>query len=375
MKNTLLPAAAMAASLLSTSLCAVADAPQPETADHPAVRLREFIYSPEHAPFPGVHASTIAETRHGLVTAFFGGTDEGEEDVGIWVSRQVNGRWTKPVEVANGVQHKTLRYPCWNPVLFQHPEGPLQLYYKVGPDPAGWWGMLTESTDGGGTWSHPCRLPQTIDGPVKNKPVLLDNGDLLCGCSIEYDGWRVHFEITPDRGRTWERIGPVNAPDEFNAIQPTILKHRDGRLQALCRTQEGRIVSTTSSDNGRTWSRLAATELPNPNSGIDAVTLHDGRHLLVYNHTLRRAGNPRGRDLLNLALTEDGQTWHAALVLDQGQGEFSYPAIIQTGDGRVHVTYTWRRQLVRHLVIDPSKLELQPIRDGRWPGLPQAGVE
>jgi predicted neuraminidase len=341
--------------------------------EDPAIVVREFLY--ESAPFPSCHATTIEETPNGLVAAFFGGTMEGNRDVTIWVCRHLNGKWTAPVEVANGVQHKSLRHPCWNPVLFQHPNGPLQLYYKVGPSPSTWWGMLTESTDHGETWSWPRRLPEQIDGPVRNKPVLLENGDLLCGSSIEYDGWLVHFEITADRGRTWERIGPVNRKEEFNAIQPTILTHSDGRLQALCRTQEGRISSTWSTDQGRTWSKMTATTLPNPNSGIDAVTLKDGRHLLVYNHTLRNAGTPRRRDMLNLAVTEDGETWQAALIIEQGQGEFSYPAVIQTSDGLAHITYTWRRKLLRHVVVDPSQLELTPIVDGRWPGLPQAGVD
>ncbi|MEW4529385.1 sialidase family protein [Maioricimonas sp. JC845] len=339
--------------------------------DSPVV-TREFIY--ETAPFPECHASTIEETQTGLVAAWFGGTREKHPDVGIWVARKVGDAWTTPIEVANGIQHTTLRHPTWNPVLFQVPDGPLQLYYKAGPDPRTWWGMLTESTDGGQTWSIPRRLPETIDGPVKNKPVLLKNGDLLCGSSTEYDGWRLHFEITPDFGKTWERIGPVNDASTFNAIQPTILTHKDGRLQALCRTQEGAIVESWSEDNGRTWSQLAATDLPNPNAGFDAVTLDDGRHLLVYNHTLRGAGSPRGRALLNVAVTDDGENWQAALVLENERGEFSYPAVIQTSDGLVHTTYTWKRQRVRHVVIDPDQLDLKPIKDGRWPGLPNAGV-
>lgn len=357
--------------LLGSYLAAPALADEP-----PGVVLREFIYDPADVSFPGVHASTIAETPDGLVAAFFGGTDEGEDDVGIWVSRHINGKWTAPVEVADGVQHKSLRYPCWNPVLFQHQDGPLQLYYKVGPDPRGWWGMLTESTDNGASWSEPRRLPQSIDGPVKNKPVLLANGELLSGCSIEYDDWRVHFEITADQGRTWERIGPINDPGELPAIQPTIIQHRDGSLQALCRTKSaGKIVSTTSTDNGRTWSRLEETDLPNPNAGFDAVTLKDGRHVMIYNHTRRHSGTPRGRNLINLAVTEDGEHWQAAMIVEQGQGEFSYPAIIQTSDGLVHTTYTWRRKTVRHVVIDPDKLELTPIVGGVWPGLPEAGAE
>ena len=342
------------------------------TDDLPAgVLSSQFIY--EDAPFPECHAATIEETPAGLVAAWFGGTREGDDDVGIWVSLHSDGKWTEPEEVADGVQHTTLRHPCWNPVLFQQPDGPLQLYYKCGPSPSTWWGMLTESEDQGESWSWPRRLPETIDGPVKNKPVLLENGDLLCGSSTEYDGWTVHFEITPDAGRTWERIGPINSKDEFNAIQPTILQHTDGRLQILCRSKEERITTSWSGDNGRTWSKMTATELPNPNSGIDAVSLKDGQHLLVYNHTLRRSGEPRRRALLNVALTEDGENWHAALVLENHPAEFSYPAVIQSDDGLVHILYTWKRQRIRHVTIDPSQLELEPITGGRWPGLPDAG--
>ena len=339
-----------------------------------AVVLSEFLY--DKAPFPEVHASTIAETSQGLVSAFFGGTEESNNDVGIWVTRHDGKEWSAPVEVANGIQHKTLRHPCWNPVLFQQPDGPLQLYYKCGPSPSTWWGMLTESTDCGATWSRSMRLPETIDGPVKNKPVLLKDGSLLCGCSTEHnDQWVVHFEITRDQGRSWERIGPVHTPEQFGAIQPTILTLKDGTLAALSRSRQGCITRVTSSDLGQTWTPMARTQLPNPNSGIDAVTLASGQHLLVYNHTQRNVGTPRGRGLLNVAVSDDGENWNAALVLEMSPYEYSYPAVIQTKDGLVHILYTWRRQRVRHLVIDPAKLKSEPIRDGVWPGLPKAGRE
>lgn len=342
-------------------------------ANSEAVLKTEFLY--EKAPFAEVHASTMAETPTGLVCSFFGGTEESHIDVGIWITRQLNGSWTPPVEVANGIQHKTLRYPCWNPVLFQPLNGPLQLYYKVGPSPSSWWGMLTESADDGATWSDPVRLPATIDGPVKNKPVLLQDGALLCGSSTEHDGWRVHFEITRDLGRSWERIGPINTKTEFGAIQPTILRYADGRLQALCRSQQGCVTTTTSRDHGQTWTPMQRTELPNPNSGIDGVSLSGGGQLLVYNHTQRNAGQPRGRGLLNVALTDDGEHWNAALVLENSPHEYSYPAVIQTRDGMVHALYTWRREKIKHIVIDPAKLHTEPMISGSWPGLPQAGRE
>ena len=186
----------------------------------------DFIY--ETAPFPSCHASTIVETPAGLVVAFFGGTKEKHRDVSIWVSRQENGKWTAPMEAANGDQPpqpdgKPLRHPLWNPVLFQPAKGPLMLFYKCGPDPDAWWGMLTTSKDNGKTWSKATPLPDKGAGPVKNKPVLLPNGDLLCGSSSEDHGWRVHFERTSDLGKTWTTTGPVNDGKAIGAIQPSIL--------------------------------------------------------------------------------------------------------------------------------------------------------
>ena len=319
-----------------------------------------FVY--ESAPFPSAHASTIVETRTGLVAAWFGGTAERNPDVGIWLSRHEGGRWTPPVAVANGVQSPSLRYPTWNPVLFQPAAGPLFLFYKVGPSPSEWWGMVMTSADEGRTWTPPTRLPEGILGPIKNKPVQLPNGDILAGSSTEHDGWRVHFERSTDGGRTWTATPAINDGKAIAAIQPSILTYRDGRLQALGRTRSGRIFETWSADRGLTWSAIVLTELPNPSAGADAVTLRDGRHLLVYNHT------PRGRSPLNVAISEDGRQWQAAAILEDDPGrELSYPAVIQARDGLVHVTYTWRRERIRHVVIDPARLSARPMPNGEWP--------
>lgn len=322
------------------------DTKQAAATDNSAVLKSEFVY--ETAPFPSCHASSIAETRDGLVATWFGGQYEKSPDVGIWVSRHDGRRWSAPVEVANGKQKEGKQLPTWNPVLHQPRNGPLLLFYKVGPSPSTWWGMMMRSTDAGKTWSEPEKLPYL--GPIKNKPLELSDGTLLCGSSTEHDGWRVHMERTPDLGRTWSKTGPLNDGKTFGAIQPAILNHGKGTLQILCRSEQNKITECWSRDNGVTWSPMTATTLPNPNSGLDAVTLKDGRHVLIYNHTAK------GRSPLNLAVSTDGKTWKPGPVLESQPGEYSYPAIIQTKDGLLHATYTWKRQRIKHVVVDPSRL-------------------
>jgi len=326
----------------------------------PGVEMVEFIY--ENAPFPQCHASTIAEGSTGLVAAWFGGEFEKHPNVGIWVSRREAKSWTPPVEVVNGVQADGSRHPCWNPVLHQVAGGSLWLFYKVGPSPSTWWGMAMSSSDGGATWTKALRLPDGIVGPIKNKPITLADGRILSGASSEDQGWRVHMEWTKNPAGDWGRTEAINEGKQVGAIQPTILRHAGGGLQILCRSRGiGKILSATSSDDGQTWSKLEPIALPNPNSGIDAVTLRDGRHLLIYNHT------SKGRSPLNLAMSTDGKEWSAAAVLEHEPGEYSYPAIIQSADGKVHLTYTWKRTRVRHAVVDPRKLVLRPLIDGKWP--------
>ena len=323
----------------------------------------EFIY--ETAPFPSCHASTLAETKDGLIVAWFGGTHERHPDVGIWISHYHKDRWTPPVEVANGLGFGTNRFPTWNPVLFQSKTGPVMLFYKVGPSPSTWWGMLITSSDGGRTWSAPRRLPDGILGPIKNKPVQLANGDLLSPSSTEGEaGWRVHFERSSDLGQTWTATPPWNDGKAIGAIQPSILFHARGKLQALGRAKQGKIFEIWSEDGGKSWDKMTLTALPNPSAGTDAVTLKDGRHLLVYNHS------SKSRSPLNVAVSKDGKNWQAALVLEDDPAApngFSYPAVIQTSDGLVHITYTWKRERIKHIVIDPAKLEARAMQNGEWP--------
>ncbi|WP_343690155.1 family 78 glycoside hydrolase catalytic domain [Chitinophaga sp.] len=320
------------------------------------------------APFAECHAATLAETSHGVVAAWFGGTKERNPDVGIWISRQVGGKWTTPAEVANGIQNDTLRHACWNPVLFQVPGGDLLLFYKVGPNVGSWKGYLKTSADGGVSWSSARQLPAGFLGPVKNKPILLPGGKLLCPSSTEGHGWNIHFEITTDTGKTWTKTGPLQKDSTINAIQPGILQYGNGKMQILCRNKAGNLVESWSQDSGKTWSPLALNTLPNNNSGTDAVTLKDGRQLIVYNHVSTPKGASKGkRTPLNVSLSEDGIHWSAALVLeDSPVSQYSYPSVIQSSDGYIHIVYTWRRQRIRYVKIDPRQLELTPLTNDIW---------
>jgi predicted neuraminidase len=315
----------------------------------PRVTLSEFVYN--SAPFPSAHASTIVETGGTVVAAWFGGSVEGAPDVGIWLARRVEGKWTPPVEVADGLQPDGSQLPCWNPVLFKPKTGALMLFYKVGKSPHEWWGEVRTSGDAGASWSKGRKLPAGILGPIKNKPVQLDDGTIVSPGSTESADappkWRIHFERSSDRGATWNSASPPDAA-EVNAIQPTIFMQPGGKLQALVRTQSAKIFETSSADGGATWSPLTPTELPNPNAGIDGITLKDGRELLVFNRSESE------RTPLNVAVSKDGKSWQDILVLEKDPGEYSYPAVIQTRDGLVHITYTWKRRRIKHVVIDPG---------------------
>ena len=375
-------------SCIALAAIALATGPAPAwTARSGPIVLSELIN--DHAPYPSSHASTLAETTDGqLVAAWFGGTGEAHSDVGIWFAKRGPHGWESSVEVATGQQADGTRQPTWNPVLFQAPRGPLFLFYKVGPSAAKWRGMAMTSTDDGRTWSAPSRLPDGILGPIKDKPVVLPDGSWLSGSSTEDlpAGWRVHFEISRDAGQSWSASGPVDRGAGFDAIQPTILLPGADRIEALCRTKQGVIAMTWSSDGGRTWTPLAASTLPNPNSGIDAVTLADGRLLLVYNHSAH-VPNFAGhgyRYPLDVAVSRDGLAWTHALTIEDepqksgrtnprsidlspptdtekfdifGAKGFSYPAVIQTSDGLVHITYTVDRRVIKYVVIDPRRLQ------------------
>lgn len=325
----------------------------------------EFIYT--SASFPSAHASTLVELQNGdVIAAWFGGTREGANDVAIWSARRTGpNTWSSPVELVRepGV-------PCWNPVLFKTRDGRLWLYYKFGPNVRSWTGGRIVSADEGKTWSKPEHLPAGLLGPIKDKPLVLPNGNIVSGTSVEsYTSWATWIDRSADGGKTWLKSGPITVPPRYistppenrltqgeqitGIIQPAVVDLGKGHLRLYARSTRdiGKICISDSYDRGVTWTDARPLDLPNPNSGIDAVGLKDGQVALIFNNT------QTGRTPLNVALSKDGEHFTIVSTLEDEPGEYSYPAIIQSRSGKLLMTYTWNRQRIRYAELNVPSIK------------------
>jgi predicted neuraminidase len=298
-------------------------------------------------PFAQGHASTLVKGKgNTYLVAWFGGTHEKHPDVGIWLSKGDGQHWSEPIEVA-----KIREDAHWNPVLFKSTADEITLYFKVGKTIDEWETWFITSADGGNTWSKPKELVAGDHGgrgPVRNKPIRLSNGVLLSGASNEKNGvWNAFVDRSEDDGRTWTAT-PYLGLDRKDItgegiIQPTLWESSSGQVHMLIRSSSGFICRSDSKDYGKSWSKVYKTSLPNPNSGIDLVKLSDGKLALVYNPDNANWGE---RNPLKLAISSDnGKTWPVQTDIETGikDDEFSYPAIVSSGD-TVSITYTWKRQ-------------------------------
>ncbi|WP_031529346.1 sialidase family protein [Dyadobacter crusticola] len=308
---------------------------------------KEFVFG-DNRPFAQCHASTLVRLNNGeFLIAWFGGTEEKNPDVGIWLSKGRPGKWSTPVEVA-----KIREDAHWNPVLQKTADGKVYLYFKVGKEIAHWETWVKTSDDNGNTWSEAYELVKGDRGgrgPVKNKLIELSNGDWLAGSSNEVNRWEVFVDRSTDKGKTW-KASPYFKIDTTEikgkgAIQPTLWESQPGSIHMLVRTTGGVIGRSDSKDLGKTWSEIKKTSLPNPNSGIDLAKLTDGTLVLAYNPDDENWGS---RSPLSLILSYDnGKNWTDKTDIATGkkEDEYSYPAIISFGDS-VAVTYTYNRQKI-----------------------------
>ncbi|MCF2517850.1 exo-alpha-sialidase [Dyadobacter sp. CY351] len=308
---------------------------------------KEFVFG-DKRDFAQCHASTLVRLDNGqYLIAWFGGTEEKNPDVGIWVSKGQPGNWSAPKEVA-----KIREDAHWNPVLQKTSDGKIILYFKVGKEIAHWETWVKTSTDNGETWSDAYELVKGDKGgrgPVKDKLIELSNGDWLAGASNEVNRWEVFVDRSTDKGKTW-KASPYFKIDTTEikgkgAIQPTLWESKPGTVHMLVRTTGGVIGRSDSFDNGKTWSTIKKTSLPNPNSGIDLAKLPDGTLVLAYNPNDKDWGS---RSPLSLIMSYDnGQNWTDRIDIATGkkEDEYSYPAIISFGDS-VAVTYTFNRRKI-----------------------------
>ena len=318
----------------------------------------DFVFGARR-PFPQCHASTVVEIAPGkIMSAWFAGTAEKDDDVGIWFSTFEGKKWTPPARIA-----KVDNTPHWNPTLFKDETGRIHLFFKIGKE-IPYWQTYWMHSDDGVTWTEPVELvpgDKGGRGPVRSKPIILSDGSWLAPTSTELRTWEAFVDRSEDRGKTWVRVPnfdkKTNDLKGKGCIQPTLWESSPGNVHALMRTTVGKIWRTDSADGGKTWTPLIETDLPNNNSGIDVLKLEDGRLLLVYNPVGRNWGP---RTPLDLAVSNDnGKTWRTIAHLERDpdpESEFSYPSIVRSEKGIV-ITYTYQRERVRCWQIPMSALD------------------
>lgn len=319
--------------------------------------IEEFI---EPAPLqPEVHASTLVEASPGVwFAAWFAGSKEGNVDVSIWGAKRTADGWEPAREIVKGIGPSGEPVPAYNPVLVSPRAGRMALVHSAGWEGKPWAPFIQWSKDEGATWSEPMRLPKAVRGPDRNPPIRLETGEWLHP-STRAGG--VHVEISDAAMERWEVRPMLSDPAKFRALQPTLLDHGAGRIQMLCRTYRRELATAWSEDNGRTWTPLTGLGITLANSAIAALRLRDGKFLLVYNPTGKPVSDKDWgqRRPLSVAISADGRQWRRVLDLETAdiREGYAYPCVVLGSDGLVHLTYTWGRKRIRHVVIDPSKLE------------------
>jgi len=305
------------------------------------------------------HAATVVELEPNvLLAAWFGGKHEGAKDVSIYVASYKQQKWSAPKKFIEPLIKNGDTLPCWNPVLFKSKSQNLYLFYKVGKNPREWFGAMIVSKDNGNSWSTPKYLPKGILGPIRNKPIETTPGVILCGSStesIDDNKWRVFIETYTEANDSWT-IKPIENKKNFDIIQPTFLVHSKKQIQILSRSRHNKLVSAWSEDNGKTWQKTDTINVVNSNSGIDALTLPNQSFLLVNNPLKIGKDWFNGRNVLDVEYSKDGLHWKKLFDLEnQTEGEFSYPAIIQTANHKIHVLYSYNRKYIKHVEFELRK--------------------
>lgn len=332
------------------SMGTVSDTSRPEDTVSTKISTEnyEHIFGDER-PFPQCHASTMISLKNGTyLFAWFAGTEEKSDDVGIWMANGKPGNWTKTKLAA-----KIRNDAHWNPVLFNAPDGRIYLFFKVGKEIDYWETWVQYSTDQGNTWSTPKELVKGDKGgrgPVRNQPIILSDGSWLAPASIERNRvWNAFTDRSEDNGETWKASDTLEMDRSViigeGIIQPALWESSPGNVHMLLRSSSGNICRSDSKDYGKTWSPVYETQLPNNNSGIDVTQIAGDTIAVIYNPVSKNWGD---RFPINVAVsTDNGQTWPVSFEIEKGKtdAELSYPDILYE-DGFLVACYTWNRKTI-----------------------------
>lgn len=298
----------------------------------------------EHLQPPMCHSATLTELIDGeLLAVWYSGSFEGSKDSVLMSSRRSSGGDWQPPSVILDLPE----LPVGNPVLDRGPRG-LTLYFVILL--GSWWTeaklFRMHSSDGGHSWGPPERIREETGLMLRTRPLWLSSGTCLLPVYNEID-WCPMILRSTDQGQSWDLYGDTTARGK--AIQPALAELSSGAVLMYTRTNQGRIFESRSYNDGLSWTASQPTSLPNPNSGIDLLRLRSGDMILALNP------GSRGRGNLSILLSEDqGQTWAAPKTVAEGEGEFSYPSMMEDHSGQVHMVYTEHRMRIVHCVFDPK---------------------
>jgi predicted neuraminidase/peroxiredoxin len=295
------------------------------------------------------HCSTIAEAPNGdLLCVWFGASYECADDQVLFIARRKNGErgWNPPEVLTRG----EFLHPPGNAVVFRMSPARMMVFWdridESRPVRCGRWGrgqlMYRYSDDNGYAWTDDMELKMGVGG-IRNAPITLQTGELM----VPMSGGKPCFLVTRDQGSTWEVSGAIDTGG-----QPTVIQRSDGSLLCYMRNKPN-ILQAESRDLGKTWTSPQPSAFRCPGAAIAMCRLRNGHLVLVFNDSSTE------RTPLSIVLSVDeGATWTKPVSLEANPGEYAYPCVIETSDGRIHVTYTFLRQTIKHVELNERWITL-----------------
>ncbi|KAB8196002.1 hypothetical protein FH608_011060 [Nonomuraea phyllanthi] len=328
-----------------------------------AYACRQDVAAPD-PDVPKVHAAGIAQAPNGdMLTVYYGGEREGALDQALYMSRLAVGKktWSAPEVVFDEPEKAD-----GNPVLWS--DGNRLYLFFVTIEGHGWEQSpirLITSDDSGKTWSDPTVIRADWGWMTGTNPIRMSNGEVLLPIYDEAGSSSGFYVFSQDMS-TWkaypeDHASWIRTPE--GSIQPTVVEVEPGHLVAYMRTGDGAIYKSESTDFARTWSAPVAEPIGNPNSRIAALKLNDGKLVLAYNPWVEH------RSPLRLSLSPDkGRTWENSVDVEAQSGpQFTYPVMTQSGDGFIHMVYSYNRNNIRHVVFNEEYLRDAVGLLSNWP--------